>query len=144
MVLLKDRKYSAQQPRRSSRIKNSKNEYTTALKVHEEKEKELEQLRVDLVADVKQWIKFDWLPEGHTDGDELLFFETRSSANKVQAARALIHAETEKFSNQFDLRVTVLRKSAAEEEASWTEIKTRLIHEKALHEAAERSSMPGV
>jgi hypothetical protein len=89
-----------------------------------------------------EWV-YDWEhrerygpPEEYTEGDELLSFETRPSANKVQAEYDVIMDNISKALERFSLRSNALSKSIAEEEVRWAEIETRLKHGKALHEAA--------
>jgi hypothetical protein len=105
--------------------------------------KELNQLAADIVYDWEHRERYG-SPEGYTEGDELLSFETRPSANKVQAEFDAIMDYLKKVVEQCHFRFLALDERLAEEEARWTEIETRLMHGKALHEAAERSSMSDV
>jgi hypothetical protein len=62
----------------------------------------------------------------------------------VQAEFDAIMDNAKKVVEHCHLRFIALSKSFAEEEVRWAEIETKLMQGKALHEAAERSSMPGV
>jgi hypothetical protein len=55
----KDREYSAQHPRRSSRIESlaTTDEYKVALKAHEERLRELAQVKAVLNKDIDEWEK---------------------------------------------------------------------------------------